>query len=153
MYDTGFDPLNFLPYLLNQAADTQGLEFQKIYKSKYGMLRTEWRVLFHLGCSGAMTAKEICDRGRLHKTKVSRAVSALERKRFVQREDVESDRRSATLHLTRLGQRAFGDLSQEARSFDKRIRKQFTEAEAKHLIGALQRLSGLDTRSSDHPNA
>ena len=44
-----FNLHDFLPYLLNQAAEESSLAFQQIYKGRYGMLRTEWRVLFHLG--------------------------------------------------------------------------------------------------------
>ena len=44
-----FDLQLFLPYLLNQAAEESSLSFQRVYKDRYGMLRTEWRVLFHLG--------------------------------------------------------------------------------------------------------
>ena len=69
---------NFLPYLLNQAAKASSLKFQQIYKERYGMLRTEWRVLFHLGAYGELTAKEISDRRQIHKTKISRSVNALE---------------------------------------------------------------------------
>ena len=50
---------DFLPYLLNRAAEESSLGFQKHYKNRYGMLRSEWRVLFHLGNYGQMTAKEI----------------------------------------------------------------------------------------------
>ena len=42
-----FDLQLFLPYLLNQAAEESSLSFQRVYKDRYGMLRTEWRVLFH----------------------------------------------------------------------------------------------------------
>ena len=80
---TKFDLQNFLPYLLSQAADASSCGFRRYYKDNYGMLRTEWRVVFHLGCYGKMTAKEICDRGGIHKTKVSRAVAALGKKRFL----------------------------------------------------------------------
>lgn len=139
-----FDPQRFLPYLLNQAADTLGLEFQRIYKSRYGLLRTDWRVLFHLGCYGPMTAREICARGRLHKTKVSRAVATLESKRFVVREEVESDRRSATLSLTKAGRAAFQDLSSEAKRFDDKIRRSLPPGDADRLISMLRQLSGLD---------
>ena len=56
---TKFDLQNFLPYLLSQAADASSCGFRQYYKDNYGMLRTEWRVVFHLGCYGKMTAKEI----------------------------------------------------------------------------------------------
>jgi hypothetical protein len=59
----------------------------RVYKDRYGMLRTEWRVLFHLGRYGAMSAREISRRAGIHKTKVSRAVAALERKRFLERRE------------------------------------------------------------------
>ena len=109
---------DFLPYLLNQAAELVSKDFQPHYKQRYGMLRTEWRVLFHLGRYGEMTAKQICDQAVIHKTKVSRAVTALEQKRFVQRQTVEQDRRFETLSLTRAGRSAFENIAQSAASYD-----------------------------------
>ena len=138
-----FDLTRFLPYLAAQAADVLSLEFQKTYKGKYGMLRTEWRVLFHLGQFGEMTAKEICDRARLHKTKVSRAVAALERKRFLARTEVAVDRRHALLKLTRAGQAAFADLRREARSYETEICSRLSTQEVEVLKSCLSRLAGL----------
>ncbi|MEL6809365.1 MAG: helix-turn-helix domain-containing protein, partial [Pseudomonadota bacterium] len=70
--DPDFDVRMFLPYLLNQAAEAASLEFQNVYKDRYGMLRNEWRVLFHLGIYGRMTASDIGARAQMHKTKISR---------------------------------------------------------------------------------
>ena len=139
-----FELIDFLPYLLNQAAEALSLQFQRIYKGRYGMLRTEWRVLFHLGTYGPMTAKEICTRAMLHKTKVSRAVAALEAKRFVSRRTDEGDRRRADLHLTPLGRQAFGDLVNEARAFNARVHAGMSEDEARTLQSCLVRIAGLD---------
>ena len=44
-----FELSAFTPYLLNQAAEAQSDVFSRNYRDLYGMLRTEWRVLFHLG--------------------------------------------------------------------------------------------------------
>ena len=66
---------DFLPYLLNRAAEDSSLAFQTLYKGRYGMLRTEWRVLFHLGMYHRMTARDISTRTQLHKTKPNRAVA------------------------------------------------------------------------------
>lgn len=140
---TDFDLRDFLPYLLNQAADALSLEFQRTYREKYGMLRTEWRVLFHLGAYGEMTAKEICDRARIHKTKVSRAVAALEAKRYVERKTVERDRRHSTLRLTRLGGSVFADLQRSAQEFDAHVRSQLSAEEARVLHGCLVRIAGI----------
>ena len=138
-----FDIKHFLPYLMNQAADALSLEFQKSYKARYGMLRTEWRVLFHLGFYGEMTAKEICDRGRLHKTKVSRAVAKLEARRFLSRTEVETDRRHSRLRLTKQGQKAFEDLSGRARLFNDKVLETLSPEEAQVLTAALSRIAGF----------
>ena len=125
--DTPFSLQDFMPYLLNRAAETTSLEFQKYYKARYGMLRTEWRVLFHLGRYGNLTAKAICDRASIHKTKVSRAVAALENRRFLIRENLKGDRRHDVLSLTKSGQAAFDDLVLEAERYNDRLARQFTE--------------------------
>lgn len=113
-----FELSAFTPYLLNLAAEAQGEAFSRIYRERYGMLRTEWRVLFHLGRYGALSARDISSRARIHKTKVSRAVEALSRKRFLTREVSEEDRRVEILSLTPAGYRAFTDLSGAAREFE-----------------------------------
>lgn len=136
-----FDLQLFLPYLLNQAAETASYGFVQIYKDRYGMLRTEWRVLFHLGSYGSMTAKDIGARARVHKTKISRAVVALEKRRFLKRTRLESDRRTEALELTDLGQKAYEDLRQEARRFDRKLSDQMTLEERTLLNHLLLRLS------------
>ena len=111
-----FDLDDFIPYLLNRAAEQTSIGFQRYYKDHYGMLRTEWRVLFHLGM-GLETAKQICDFAGLHKTKVSRAVQALEKKRFLMRTKNPNDRRSENLELTKMGQAALTELTRDATIF------------------------------------
>lgn len=120
---------DFLPYLLTQAADALSYRFQTYYKEKYGILRTEWRVLFHLGSFGDMTAKEICDRSRIHKTKVSRAVTALENKGYLTRQTMKNDRRHSLLKLTRSGHVVFQDLFEQAQRFDAQVQSQISEDE------------------------
>jgi len=140
---TSFDLSDFLPYLLNQAAEISSLEFQKYYKQRYGMLRTEWRVIFHLGRYGEMTAKEICERTRTHKTKISRAVSALEAKRFLTRTQMANDRRHETLRLTKTGESAFSDLSAEAQRFNTQLTQHFSKEETEILHRCLFRITEL----------
>ena len=141
--DDAFELQDFLPYLLNQAAEASGMAFQKHYKDRYGMLRTEWRVLFHLGRYGSLTAKEIGEKARVHKTKISRAVAALERKRFLTRHAMEKDRRHAHLQLTKAGQAAFEEICKAARGFDDQITAQFSVQEIATLKSCLARIAGL----------
>lgn len=142
------DPLqiqDFMPYLLNRAAETTSLEFQKTYKDNYGMLRTEWRVLFHLGRYGDLTAKQICTMADLHKTKVSRAVSALEGHRFLSRTRVPTDRRNEVLSLTKQGHAAFDHLQREATAYNARLMASFTPDEQVILRRCLKTMAKIPT--------
>jgi len=130
----------FLPYLLNQASEAASRDFETLYRARYNMLRTEWRVLFHLGCFGDMTAKRICDMATLHKTKVSRAVAALEDKRYLSRTADERDRRNETLSLTALGTKVFLDLSNAAESYEDKLASHLTTSEVKALRATLLKL-------------
>lgn len=135
---------DFLPYLLNQAAEESSLAFQQVYKERYGMLRTEWRVLFHLGIYGEMTAKEIGERAKTHKTKISRAVKRLTERRFVTRIRDEQDRRSELLSLTHAGDQAYRDLHKVARSYDAKLEAVLTPEEVVILRSALAKLAALN---------
>ena len=141
--NSDFDIRDFLPYLLALSAEEASLGFHRLYKDRYGMLRTEWRLLFHLGRYGDLTAKNVCDRARLHKTKVSRAVTAMERKKFIKRTEMERDRRHEMLSLTPLGQRVFEDLCKEAKTYDSRLMAEFSPDEQKTLKDYLKRLARL----------
>ena len=143
MADGDFQLQYFLPYLLNQAAEASSLEFQQIYKSRYGMLRTEWRVLFHLGLYGQLTASEIGQRARMHKTKISRAVHRLTERRFVIRSRDPEDRRVEHLSLTRQGQAAYDDLRAVAQRYNAALMDALDPAEAAVLRRALLKLSDV----------
>ncbi len=143
MSDAPFHLPHFLPYLLNQAAEAAGQEFQAYYRGRYGMLRTEWRVLFHLGCYGPLSARRICEMASIHKTKVSRAVAALEAKRYLARSQMADDRRVEDLSLTPVGRVVFEDLSGAAARFETRLVDGLTPEELRVLRRGLLKLSHL----------
>ncbi len=139
-----FDLKNFLPYLLNISGEVTSSGFQTSYKEEYGMTRTQWRVLFHLGRYGDMTARDICSRARTHKTKVSRAVSALEGMRFLKRQKDQNDRRFETLCLTTDGDKAYKALCRKAGQFDSELSAKFTPKENAILRRCLRQLADFD---------
>lgn len=135
---------DFLPFLLNRAAEDSSLEFQIFYKGRYGMLRTEWRVLFHLGMYDRMTAREISTRAKIHKTKISRAVAKLAERRWVSRSRDEADRRSEHLELTPAGRHVYEDLRDHAKAYDAKLISAFSQAEVALLRGMLRRLANME---------
>ncbi|GGH36976.1 transcriptional regulator, MarR family [Cribrihabitans marinus] len=142
--EDSFDLRDFLPFLLNQAAEESSLEFQQVYKDRFGMLRTEWRVLFHLGMYGELTAKEIGERAKIHKTKISRAVAKLAQRRYLTRTRDANDRRSERLALTTAGRAVYRELRGVAQTYDARLAAQFTTGEAALLRMMLRRLAGME---------
>ncbi|MEM8732209.1 MAG: MarR family winged helix-turn-helix transcriptional regulator [Pseudomonadota bacterium] len=138
-----FDLHDFLPYLLNQASEASSLQFQRLYRDRYGMLRSEWRVLFHLGIYGPMTAREICDQARMHKTKISRAVQKLGERRFLNRTRSFTDKRVEHLNLTTAGRAAYRDLLAVAADYDRQLTAGLSDQEALLLRRMLRRLAGL----------
>ncbi|MCK0166565.1 MarR family transcriptional regulator [Jannaschia sp. S6380] len=134
---------DFLPYLLTQAAEEISEGFRKEYRTRYGMLRTDWRVLFHLGRYGPMTASEIGARSHLHKTKISRAVARLERSRMLRREPLE-DRRQDRLALTNHGTSTYETLSNLAAEYNERLLAGIGEQERERLMRWLRHRAKLD---------
>ena len=142
MMQSDFEIQCFLPYLLAQAAEVSSLTFQQVYKNRYGILRTEWRVLFHLGLYGEMSASEIGQRAKIHKTKISRAVQRLTERRFVERALDNADRRVTRLTLTKQGRAAYDDLHSVAERYETSLLKQLDPDEAALLRRALVKLGG-----------
>ncbi|MFY1708689.1 MarR family winged helix-turn-helix transcriptional regulator [Tritonibacter scottomollicae] len=135
---------DFLPYLLNRAAEDSSLAFQTLYKGRYGMLRTEWRVLFHLGMYHRMTARDISTRAKIHKTKISRAVAKLSARRWVIRNRDEADRRSEHLELTPAGRSVYEDLREQAKIYDRRLTQEFSAGDVALLRRMLRQLASME---------
>jgi len=142
-----FDLGGFLPYLLNQAAEATSHAFQAAYRADYGMTRTQRRVMANLGKFGAMTASGICRISHVEKTKVSRAVAALEAKGWLARTADPGDRRAEVLSLTGEGQGVFAALGGRALAYDRALRAELGSAEAEALDRALRRLIALGGRA------
>ncbi|WP_105424207.1 MarR family winged helix-turn-helix transcriptional regulator [Neorhizobium tomejilense] len=117
MTTDSFELEQFLPYRLNRAAEFVGLRFAAHYRAKYGLTRPEWRTLAALGSSGRMTSKAVGAHSSMHKTKVSRAVFALEQRRWLKRSQDDADRRLEHLELTPAGQQAYRELIELARRY------------------------------------
>jgi DNA-binding MarR family transcriptional regulator len=134
----GFDLDEFLPYLLNQAAEAASLGFQEIYRDRYGLTRTQWRVLANLGRFGAMTARDICAISHVEKTKVSRAVAALDRGGLLRRRPSDTDGRAEILGLTDRGQGVFAEIGLCARDYDLALRQRLGAGAAGDLTRVLR---------------
>lgn len=101
---------DYLPYRLNLLAELTSDHTRPIYRRRHGLTRTEWRVLVNLAEGGRLTATELCARVPAHKTKVSRALAALEGRGWLRRQVDEADHRRAHAALTAAGRRAVAEI-------------------------------------------
>ncbi|CAM3500297.1 MarR family winged helix-turn-helix transcriptional regulator [Thalassospira profundimaris] len=138
-----FDLHSFLPFLMHHASEKLSLGFRDIYRDRYRMTRSEWRVLATLGQYGALTATEIMTHTGLHKTKVSRAVFSIEKRRWLKRFQDENDRRVHRLDLTAQGKSAFTSLCEAGVAYDRKVRDFLGEDEFKRLSDLLKRFNDL----------
>jgi DNA-binding MarR family transcriptional regulator len=111
----------FLPYRLNVLASLVSEALSRVYAKRYGIGVPEWRVLVTLGEYKTMTAKAIGAHSHMHKTKVSRAVALLERRKLLTRRANREDKREALLSLTAAGRAMYDDLVPIALDFTRRL--------------------------------
>ena len=109
---------HFLPYRLNRLSSAVSQQFRAVYGPHHDLTVPEWRVLATLAQFGTMTAKAIGKHSSMHKTKVSRAVRALEERRWLTRRESEQDRREESLSLTAPGLQAYGEIVPRALAFE-----------------------------------
>ena len=130
----------FLPYRLNVCASLVSQALSRVYTERYKIGVPEWRILVTLGQFGLMTAKAIGLHSHMHKTKVSRAVVLLERRKLVTRRANRADLREAFLSLTPAGREIYNDLAPMALDFARQLMDTVEPADRAALDRALKKL-------------
>ncbi|MGR3376557.1 MarR family winged helix-turn-helix transcriptional regulator [Salipiger abyssi] len=139
-----FDLEHFLPFLLNQAAETVGRAFQPAYREAHGLSRTQWRVLAITGRYARLSARDICVIAHEEKSRISRAVAALEQRGLIRREDDSIDRRAAILSLTEAGRTLYAELGEAGLAFDRTLAEALgpeAEATLRQLLSQITRIT------------
>lgn len=131
----------FLPYRLNVVASLVSQALSRIYSERYGIGVPEWRVLVTLGQYGVMTGKQIGAHSHMHKTKVSRAVALLEKRKLLARRANRADLRESLLSLTAAGRVIYDDLAPSALEFARRLMDVVEPADRAGFDRALKQLS------------
>jgi DNA-binding MarR family transcriptional regulator len=131
----------FLPYRLNVCASLVSQALSRIYYERYRIGVPEWRVLVTLGQFGLMTAKAVGTHSHMHKTKVSRAVAMLERRKLLVRRANRADLREAFLSLTPTGREVYDELAPLALDFARNLLEAVDPADRDALCRALRSLS------------
>jgi DNA-binding MarR family transcriptional regulator len=132
---------HFLPYQLNVVANLVSQALSRVYARRYRIGVPEWRVLVTLGQYGVMTGKAIGAHTHMHKTKVSRAVALLERRRLLVRRANRDDMRESFLSLTAPGRVMYEELAPHALDFARRLMEILTPADREAFERAIRQLT------------
>ena len=132
----------FLPYRLNVLASLSSNALAQIYADRFGLSIPAWRVVATLGQYEVRTARDIAAHGVMHKSTISRAVSALEARGFVQRRPNDEDRREELLALTEQGRAIYALLAPQALAFEEQLTSVLTRDEQRTFSFLMDKLTG-----------
>jgi DNA-binding MarR family transcriptional regulator len=131
----------FVPFRLNRLAAEVSAALSAEYQERYGLDIPEWRVLATLGFrNGACTAQYICRCTRTHKSTISRAVTTLTRRQFIERVANQDDRREFALQLTRKGRARYEELIPRLLRKEQEILSCLSAQERKDLAALLGKI-------------
>lgn len=116
-----FDLDGFLPYRVAQLSRRLSRTFAERYRDRFGISVAEWRVMAHLGQSGAVSVREIVARTDMEKSRVSRAAARLEAAGYVAKCPHPGDRRLVELTLTPKGRAMMAEIGPLARAFNDEV--------------------------------
>ncbi len=131
----------FLPYQLNVVSSLVSLALSRVYARRYHIGVPEWRVLVTLGQYGVMTGKAVGAHTHMHKTKVSRAVALLEKRKLLARRANREDMRESFLSLTGAGRHMYEELAPHALDFAQRLTDILAPDDREGFYRALQQLT------------
>ena len=132
---------NFLPYQLNVVSSLVSQALSRVYAQRYGIGVPEWRVVVTLGQYGVMTAKAIGAHTHMHKTKVSRAVALMEKRKLLLRRANHEDMRESFLSLTDSGRTMYEEVAPHALDFTQRLTEILTPSDREAFNRALKQLT------------
>jgi DNA-binding MarR family transcriptional regulator len=147
------DLFRFTPFRLNRLAAEVSAALSSEYRERYGLDIPEWRVLATLGFRDeACSAQYIAHCTRTHKSTISRAVTALMKRRLVERVENQDDRREFQLRMTRKGKILYQKLIPRLLRKEKEILSCLSAREREEFattFGKIERSLGLVQTSQE----
>jgi len=130
----------FVPYRMVQLASNISLALSKIYKQTFDITIPEWRVLAQLAEQQKLYSKDIGEITSMDKSKVSRAVKALESKDYLIKQTDKKDNRAVYLSLSVKGQSLYQKIAPKALQWEKQFISVLEASEHRNLMKVLDKL-------------
>jgi DNA-binding MarR family transcriptional regulator len=130
----------FVPYRMVHLASNISLALSKIYKKEFDITIPQWRVLAQLAEQQKLYSKDIGAITSMDKSKVSRAVKALENKDYLLRQTNIKDNRAACLSLTVQGKTLYQKIAPKALQWESELISVLDANEHRVLMNVLDKL-------------
>ena len=131
----------FLPYRLSIVTNKVSSKLASMYSEKFDLSIAEWRVMAVLGQQSDLSADEVCHETEMDKVTVSRAVTKLLKKEFLERSFSNEDRRRSILCLSERGYSIYTQIIPLALSFEESLLSALTAREVQQLDTLLMKLN------------
>lgn len=117
----------FIPYQLAVLAERVSREFSASYRDRYGIIRSEWRVIVHIWAAGPVSVREVHKRVDMDKSKVSRAATRLENAGLITKTQDDTDRRLLKLEMSDEGRAMMTELLPLAAQYEAELLERLGE--------------------------
>lgn len=134
----------FLPYRLSVLSNRISQDIAALYSERFGLGITEWRVMAVLGAHSPLSAGTVAERTAMDKVAVSRAVSNLLGKKYLNRRTDRRDARRSELALSAKGRAVFDQIVPLALDIEAKILSVLPESEQQHLLAILDKLEAAE---------
>lgn len=141
MYREVLDLDRYLPFLLTATANKLSKGASRVYRDKFDLGITDWRVLAMLAVEPDITAARICAVIGLDKAATSRSLIIMKERGLVcSPQERHKDKRAVLLRLTEKGYEVHDAVMRLALIREQKLLEVFDEDERERLISLLSRL-------------
>ena len=130
----------YIPAYLTYLAGKISSGASAIYRPRFGVGITDWRIMALLAAEPWVSAGRVCDSTGLDKAAVSRSVSELEKMGIIDVRPDKSDKRRQIIALTRKGLSLHDRIVKLAIAREQKLLEGFSVSERKILLDYLIRL-------------
>ncbi len=130
----------FLPYRLSVLSNNISNAIAMVYSKRFELSIPAWRIMAVLGRFDNLSAAELVDKTAMDKVAISRAVSLLMDKNYLNRQEDSDDRRRSMLSLSPRGREIYAQIVPLALNYQKQLLQDLSDEEVNTLHQLLDRL-------------
>jgi DNA-binding MarR family transcriptional regulator len=145
----GFERATFFPYITRVFYTHVTRAVSDVYVSRYDMKPAEWRTMAILGADKALTAAQIVELSSMDKVSVSRAVTRLRGRGWLDEAANPADARSRILQLSEEGCNVYFDLVPRLLSVEEALLADLDDAEIEQMKRLMSKIQAASDKLSE----